>query len=139
MKKLSLLVVLGAAICALAPGAFADAQAIDFSCILRYHPVCYDCFIIDAEDDDFTRQGGLGILDMEEMDLLSLILADPAAPHHDEIHSAFTTNAGLARTSISPTMLTFTTPTATSGETARQPIPNTDPQIYYGADATMGA
>ncbi|MCX5770265.1 MAG: C-type lectin domain-containing protein [Candidatus Hydrogenedentes bacterium] len=139
MRKLSLLVILAGVVCTLPSAVFANSQIIDFSCIMLYQPVCYDCFILHAEDDDFTRQGGLGILDMEEMELLSLILADPAALHHDEIHSAFTTNAGLARTCIGPTMLTFTTPTATSGETARQPIPNTDPQIYYGADATMGA
>ena len=135
--------VVGASILAIAfllgAGAFADSQIIDFSCILRYHYVCYDCPEINVEDDDFTRQGGLGILDMEEMELVSLILADPAAPHHDEIHSAFTTNAALARTAMGPTILGFTTPTATSGPTARQPIPNTDPQLYYGADATMGA
>jgi len=141
MKKVSLLVFLGAVIWALAPGAFADSQIIDFSCLLEgaYNLSCADCPYRDIQDIDYTRQGGLGIRDAEEFKLLSFILADPAAPRHDEIHSAFAANATLARTAVGSTILWLTTPTDTSGPRTRQPIPNTDPQLYYGADGLLGA
>ncbi|MCX5770318.1 MAG: C-type lectin domain-containing protein [Candidatus Hydrogenedentes bacterium] len=118
--------------------AFADAQTIDFSSIMGW---IYrnDWAAIDVPALDDTYEGGLGIPDVEEFELLSLILADPAFPRHEEIHAAFNTNVGLCRAAMNPMALGLTISPIETGPGARQPVPNTEPQEYYGADGLMSA
>ncbi|MCX5770264.1 MAG: lectin-like protein [Candidatus Hydrogenedentes bacterium] len=143
MKNSAAISLIVGAACMLAGEAFADAQTIDFSCILEHTlnnltvemPVPWH----EAAAIDWTAQGGVGIPDVEEFELLSLILADPDAPNHDAIHTAFATNASLARTAMGSTIVGLTTSHVDTGPNARQPIPGTDPQEYYGADGLLGA
>ncbi|MCX5772407.1 MAG: PKD domain-containing protein [Candidatus Hydrogenedentes bacterium] len=144
MKKLNLFVIVGAALCTLPAGAFADAQNIDFSCIMEfiYNGMIIDMMPmpwVDLSSIDYTEQGGLGIPDVKEFKLLSLILSNPVVPSHNAIHTAFATNASLARTAIGSTIVGLTTSSYETGSMARQPIPGTDPQQYYGADGLMAA
>ncbi|MCX6615023.1 MAG: PKD domain-containing protein [Acidobacteria bacterium] len=136
------MLLLAAVVC-LPSLAFADAQAINFRCIFQY---CHDRFyalasvtFYNPNTADWTVEGGLGILDANEMEILQLILADPAAPHHAAVHAAFAQNCTKARSAIGSTIIDLTTSPATSGPTARQPIPGTSPQKYYAADGLMGA
>jgi len=125
--------------------ASADAQVIDISCILAWvldpeniipipDPTAYA-----TSDVDWTSETGLGIADVEEFKFLSLILANPDAPHHDEVHAGFAANASLARAAMGSWIISRTTSTNESGPKARQPIPNTNPQQYYGADGLLAA
>jgi len=124
-------------------GAFADAQAIDFGCIWEYWTYRFEDLLLSDMPDihlvDSTEEGGVGVADLEEFGMLSLILADPAAPRHEEVHAAFTVNAALARAAIGPWITGLTTSIYDSGPMARQPIPGTDPQRYYGLDGIMAA
>lgn len=148
MRRCIVLLLL-AAVVAVPSLAFADAQTINFRCVMQY---CNDQFMLLAnepfynpETADWTFVGGRGILDVDEFGLMSLILANPAAPHHEAIHTAFTYNATTARYAIggatptaTGTIIALTTSPETSGPTARQPIPGTSPVEYYGVDALMG-
>ena len=149
MNRYFLAAALMAGILLLPLAAFGDPQEINLRCILEYtasqwtfeyewlHPGYGISWDIDHED--LTLEGGLGIPDVEEFNLLSLILADPSAPNHDQVHAAFLTNSSLARTAIRPPLIGLTTSTYETGPMARQPIPNTDPQVYYGYDGILGA
>ena len=144
MRKLSTIcAVITVAVALTAPSALSDAQAINFSCIMQYsHDRFYalaGLTMFNPETSDWTAEGGLGILDVNEFELLSLILADPSAPNHDAIHAAFAQNAAAARAALGSTIVGLTTSNNTSGPTERQPIPGTDPQAYYGADGLFGA
>ena len=125
--------------------AFGDAQIIDISCILAWvlDPESI-YFIADptpyvTSDVDWTAETGLGIPDVEDFKLLSLILANPSAPHHDEVHAGYATNANLARPAIGSVLNSYLTSFNESGPKARQPIPGTDPQQYYGAEGLLAA
>ncbi len=123
--------------------AYAHAQTINFRCIFQY---CHDRFYALAGvteynplTADWTTTGGVGILDADEFTLLGVIFANPAAPNHDDIHNAFLQNSARARTVIGSTIIGLTTSSATSGPTARQLIPGSNPAAYYAADGLMGA
>jgi len=141
MKNMYCLLIGVITMLATSTAAFADTQQIDFRCIYEY---CVQCCVadvppVDVSLVDYTEQGGLGIPDVEEFELLSLILADPSAPKHDQIHTAFLTNSSLARTAIGPLLIGLSTSPYETGPMARQPIPNTEPQAYYGFDGVFGA
>jgi PKD repeat protein len=142
MRRRCTVLLLLAAVVLMPSIAFADAQVTNFRCVMQY---CHDRFFAlagvtfyDPLTADWTLTGGVGILDANEFELISLILANPSAPNHDAIHTAFTHNAATARVAIGTTLINTTTSKATTGPTARQPIPGTSPQAYYAADALMG-
>jgi len=142
MKKCIVLLLL-AAVVAVPSLAFADVQTINFRCIFQY---CHNRFyalagvtMYDPTTADWTVEGGVGILDANEMEILQLILANTSAPHHAEVHAAFAQNAAAARTAIGSTIIGLTTSPATTGDTARQLIPGSSPAAYYAADGLMGA
>jgi len=129
---------LTAVIVSMAGGAFADPLIIDFASLMLNQAGCFDCYAVHKEDDDYTRQGGLGIVDSQEMGLLSLILADPDAPHHDEIHAVFTTNRVLVQEAMCSTCVWSAAPEGAAGTQAAG-FPWYGPQLYNGADAVMAA
>ena len=140
MRKCIVLLLLAAVV--LPSSAFADAQAINFRCIMQY---CHQKFMgygqafYDPEAADWTLTGGVGIRDVEQFTLLSLILANPGALNHAAVHEAFLHNASTARLKIGTTIIGMTTSTFPTGQMARQPVFPSSPDTYYGADALMGA
>lgn len=135
MRRCCVLLLL-AAMVAMSSTAFADAQTIDIRAIMQY---CHSQFVAlagvtfyDPAAADWTVDGGLGILDSSEMELLQLILATPTLSVHDAVHAAFTTNQAKCRSAIGTTIIGLT-----SDPNNKQMKPGTTQQ--YALDALMGA
>ena len=127
MRRCSGLLLLAAALIAVPSSAFGDALVINFRPVMQYvHEQFYalgGATEYNPASADWTAEFGLGILDIDEFELLGLILANAAAPNHDAIHAAFENNRTKIRTACGTTLMNLT---IQSGAT-------------YGLDAILGA